>query len=132
MRLGLLLLLLPLGACASGPSLPSGTGAVRGTFGGAHALLVATDSLARIELDCAHGRTAGPLHLLAGGRFDALGTFTHEGGAVLSTSAGQTRPARFTGHLDGDLLELRIVLADGAAGPFTLQRGTRGQLYKCR
>jgi len=123
-----LMALLPFCACTT---LPDAEGIVLGTFGGANAALVAADSSARVELDCAHGRTSGPLRLWAGGRFDAAGTIVHEGGPVRSGEPENARPARFTGHFDGETLELRIVFADGASGPFTLRRNRRPQLYKC-
>lgn len=125
-------LLLPLlvGACTSLPDADA-PALVRGHFGGAHAALVATDSVATLELDCAHGRTSGPLRLWAGGRFDVTGTFVREGGPVREGVLPDARPARFTGHVDGETLQLRILLADGTNGPYTLRRGMPPQLYKC-
>lgn len=129
MRRVLLLVLLPVAGCTSLPD-SGAAGLVRGTYGGAHASLVAADSHATVELDCAHGRTSGPLRLSAGGRFDVPGTFVHEGGPAMSGSPA-ARPARFTGTLDGETLQLRIVLLDGASGPYSLRRNSRPILYKC-
>ena len=104
---------------------------VRGHFGGAHAALVASDSVATVELDCAHGRTTGPLRVSAGGRFDVPGTFVREGGPVRAGALPDARPARFVGHVEGETLQFRILVADGSNGPYTLRRGTPPQLYKC-
>jgi hypothetical protein len=131
MRPALLLAwLMGLGACASPPP-PRAPDVVRGHFGGAHAALVASDTAAAVELDCAHGRTTGPLRVSAGGRFDVAGTLVPGGGPVRADTPPSARPARFVGHLDGETLQFRVLLSDGSNGPYTLRRGTPPLLYKC-
>ena len=128
---GLLLLLV---ACASSPGGASRLERVpSGEWGGEHVRLTVEPAGGTIEFDCAHGTLGQPLDLDAAGRFDVRGTLVAEGGPVRPDETENTRPARYRGETDGQRLTLEVTLEGGeAAGTFSLTRGGRARLVKCR
>lgn len=115
-------------ACESPPSV------VVGTWGGDHAGLVATTIGGTMEYDCAAGRITEPLRPGSNGRFVALGTHTPgHGGPVRIDSVLPSRPARYTGFVDGNLLSLTVVMTDSnvTVGTFQLARGRSPNVFKC-
>src|SRR5665647_1731540 len=105
-----------------------------GTWGGDHAGLVATPDSGTLEYDCAAGRITEPLRPGADGRFVALGTHTPgHGGPVRIDEVLPSRPARYTGRMDGDLLSLTVVMTDSnvTVGTFQLARGRSPNVLKC-
>jgi|SRR5947209_2776601 len=104
-----------------------------GTWGGEHVRMEVTKTGAEIEFDCAHGQTTEPIALDKRGNFDAPGTFTPEhGGPILRDEAPPSNPARYSGHLDGDSMNLTVTREKESLGSFTLTRGSQGTLMKCR
>ncbi len=121
------------GAAASCPSespgrLPSGS------WGGPHIGLMATDTGATIEYDCAEGRIAGPLRLAPNGDFEWSGVhFPGHGGPIRVDDPANAHDARYTGRADGESLRLTLTLVDGSQPPqtFTLRRGGQANVFRC-
>jgi hypothetical protein len=116
-----------------------GEGAVNvptGSWGGAHVRLEVRADGADIEFDCAHGRM-GKITTNANGLFDVSGVFVREkGGPVTSEDKEDSRPARYTGRVEGKRMTLSVVYtneADNTAEPltFTLTHGQSARLTKC-
>jgi hypothetical protein len=103
-----------------------------GVWGGEHVILEVSARGAEAEFDCARGQITQPLTLDQHGDFDVVGTFTREhGGPVLRDDTPSSNPARYTGHVQGNILNLTIVLEKEKLGPFTLSKGSRPPLRKC-
>ncbi len=131
-----LILTLAVAACAgaSADTTSAPPSPLIGTWGGEHAGLVATSTGGTMEYDCAEGRITGPLLPGPDGRFAASGTHTPgRGGPVRIDEVLSSRPARYTGRVDGDLLELTVVMTDSNAvvGTFPLTRGRSPHVVKC-
>jgi hypothetical protein len=104
-----------------------------GTWGGEHLVLEVSDKGAEAEFDCAHGQITEPIALDQRGDFDAAGTFTPEhGGPVRRGEVPPAAPARYSGHVDGDTMTLKVFRDKEEVGTFTLTRGNRPLLMKCR
>lgn len=129
-----LLLLFGLIACASSPGSATRLERVpSGEWGGEHVRLSVESAGAAIEFDCAHGRLDAPLDLDDAGRFDVRGTLVGEGGPARKDETEVARPARYRGETDGQRMSLGVTLEGGEdAGTFSLTRGGRARLFKCR
>lgn len=106
-----------------------------GTWGGQGVRLVVGSGGAQVEYDCAHGTLDAALRLDAQGRFDVAGTHTREGpGPIRIGIKRESRPARYTGSIDGQTMTLTVTLTDtnDTLGPFTLYYDQQGRLIKCR
>lgn len=106
-----------------------------GGWGGVGIQLVVRGDGAEIEYDCANGSLDGPLALDGEGNFSINGTHTREhGGPIRINEKSQSRPARYTGRVQGQSMSLTVTIdgASEALGTFTLTRGTPGRLRKCR
>ena len=134
---GLLAVVLAATACSSssGSTNPAPTTVViLGTWGGDHAGLIATSTGGTVEYDCATGRITQPLVAGADGQFLATGTHTPgHGGPALPDETLPERPARYSGHVSGDLLTLTVVMTDSnqTVGTFDLTRGRSPNVFKC-
>ncbi|HYG82089.1 MAG TPA: hypothetical protein VD861_16945 [Pyrinomonadaceae bacterium] len=105
-----------------------------GTWGGAHVQMEVGRDGARLEFDCAHGGTDGPLAAGDDGRFDLAGYFVFErGGPVRAGQKEKRLPARYSGRVEGQTMTLDVTLTEGGehVGTFTLKRGHAGRLTKC-
>jgi hypothetical protein len=105
-----------------------------GIWGGEHIRMQVTESGARIEYDCAHGSVDEPLALDHEGHLDVKGTHARErGGPVRRGDKPNSRPARYTGRVEGRTLTLTVTLTDSdeSAGTFTLTQGEQGRIRKC-
>jgi hypothetical protein len=107
----------------------------KGGWGGEHVRLDVSDEGAEIEFDCAHGRM-GRLTTDAAGKFDVKGVFILErGGPITPDDKEQTRPARYSGRVEGKRMRLTVTLTDTDkdAEPmvFTLTHGAEANLVKC-
>ncbi len=121
-----------LSACGGSPAAPDGLLAP-GVWGGEHVTLTVSSTDATIEFDCAHGTLAGPIRL-AGGAFDAAGTYVQEhGGPIRVDEVVVVQPARYVGRVDGRSMSLDVRLLDGSRdlGRYTLTRGASGRVLKC-
>jgi hypothetical protein len=104
-----------------------------GTWGGEHVSLEVSKSGAEVEFDCAHGQITQPLILDKHGDFNVAGTFTPEhGGPVRRDEDTPPVQARYSGHVDGDTLSLKVSRAKDEVGTYTLTRGSQALLRKCR
>ena len=131
--------LLTLTLALSGILLPGIHGAAdehtvtTGMWGGEHAILVVSKSSAEVEFDCARGRITQPITLDKHGNFNVAGTFTPEhGGPVRRDEDTPPVQARYTGHVEGDTLTLKVTLEKEVVGTYTLTRGSQPILRKCR
>ena|SRR5215467_13355360 len=114
---------------ACNKSVPSNAA---GSWGGEHVFLQVSDNGGRLELDCAHGEISGPVTLDKKGNFDVPGTFSPEhGGPIRKDENTTAQTARYTGHIDGDTMTLKIVRGEQESGPFTLTRNAQPRLTKC-
>jgi hypothetical protein len=104
-------------------------------WGGMHVSMEMSAGGATLEFDCARGTIAEPIKANAKGEFSARGTYTPErGGPVQKNNPPHDLPAIYKGTIQGDTMQLEIVLADKeqAPEPLTLTRGKTGRVMKCR
>jgi hypothetical protein len=105
-----------------------------GTWGGRHVGMEVTGSGATLDFDCAHAFIEQSITLDANGRFDVPGRYFQERGGPVRSDADQSgQSAHFKGSLTGKTLTLTIMI-DGSSesiGPFTLEFGKSGRIFKC-
>lgn len=106
-----------------------------GSWGGQHiAIQVEADS-ATIEYDCGNGTITGPLTIDSRGHFNWRGTFTPEGhGPIRLERAPKSQAVVYSGTVKGDTMTLKVKLADTnqVSQSYTLIRGNRGRVVKCK
>ena len=112
-----------------------------GVWGGAHVRLEITDATTSgiagggtVEFDCAHGLITAPITTDKSGRFDAPGVYVQEhGGPIRVGEQVIAHPARYMGVINGSRMTLTVARSDSAwsAGPFALERGVAGSVFKC-
>ncbi len=121
-----------LGACVMGGTSSSSGDTVLGSWGGAHVGLLVTADSGIITYDCAHGSLNAPIRSDGSGNFDVGGVHVREhGGPVRIDEVPNAVPARYRGQINGDRMELRVLMASDTLGPFTLKRGRTPQLVRC-
>jgi len=104
-----------------------------GSWGGEHIILEVSEKGAEVEFDCARGQVSQPMALNQKGDFDVSGTFSPEhGGPVLRDEPAASNPARYSGHVAGNTMTLTVTQGKEDIGTFTLTRGQRPTLRKCR
>lgn len=104
-------------------------------WGGRHVSMSVGEEGARLEFDCARGQIDAPFETDAEGRFDLPGTYTRHGpGPIRLGKTPPTRPARYAGRVEGSRMTLSVRLegSDRPLGEYTLRRGSRGNVVKCR
>jgi hypothetical protein len=112
---------------------PGASAVATGAWGGEHIVLQVSEKGADVEFDCAHGQVTQLITLDKQGDFDVAGTFTPEhGGPVRRDENTPSASARYSGHVDGDTMSLKITLGEEKVGIYTLNRGSRPRLTKCR
>jgi hypothetical protein len=107
---------------------------VTGRWGGEHVTLVASDTGATLEYDCAHGAIEGPLRPDADGRFEARGTHVRDhGGPIREGEKPDAHPASYQGYVADDQMTITVRELDTGTeiGTFTLRRGAEGRVFKC-
>jgi hypothetical protein len=122
--------LLAAAACLDGITEPD----VVGEWGAPHLALVLTEVGGTLEYDCAHGTINSGWTIDSEGRLRGDGEHVQEhGGPIREGEDVVPRPARYDGVLWGDHLHLSVTLTDSAQvlGPFDLERGKTGPVYKC-
>lgn len=131
MRVSPLLLIV---ACVTSPDAAGRLDRVPGgEWGGEHVRLTVEDSGARVEFDCAHGSLDEPLAMDASGHFDVKGSLVFEGGPARKDETAITQAARYRGETDGQQMSLVVTLEGGqSAGEYSLAKGGRARLFKCR
>jgi hypothetical protein len=104
-----------------------------GTWGGEHVIFEVSEKGADVEFDCARGQISQPIALNQRGDFDVLGTYSPEhGGPVRRDEPVTSTPARYSGHVLGDTMTVTVTQGKEKVGTFTLTRGARPVLRKCR
>jgi hypothetical protein len=121
----LLPLLAPLLAMAEAPPT------LDGWWGGDRTNLHVTATGATLEQDCATAEIVGAIRPDPAGRFTAAGKWRAEGGPTPADRADSARPARFTGQLTQDRLELTVAVEGGETRHYVLARGRRVKLIRC-
>jgi hypothetical protein len=104
-----------------------------GTWAGEHLILEVSEKGASAEFDCAHGQITEPIAVDKHGNFSVTGTYTREhGGPVLRDESASSIAARYSGHVDGDTLNLTVTITKDDVQTFVLTRGSHMLLRKCR
>ena len=105
-----------------------------GTWGGQHILLEVSENGAELTFDCAHGTIDQQMTVDSAGRFDLHGTFASEhAGPIRSGEEGNSRPAKYTGRVEGQKMTLTVTLPDSKddLGTFSLKHGEQPNLTRC-
>jgi hypothetical protein len=123
-----------MGASATSPQ--RGTDSVStNVWGGMHVRMELTPQGATLEFDCGHGSILEPVKPNAKGEFVARGTYTPEhGGPVIRDNPPRDLPAIYKGTINGETMQLEIILADkeqATLEPLRLTRGKHGRVVKC-
>jgi hypothetical protein len=106
-----------------------------GTWGGLHIRIEVGPRSATIDYDCANGTIDGPFTIDNKGRFTWRGTHNQEhGGPIRSDEQSNGRRAIYSGWIKGDTMTLTVKLADTneVVETYTLKRGGRGRVFKCK
>ena len=112
---------------------PDASAVATGAWGGEHIVLQVSEKGADVEFDCAHGQVTQPIILDKHGDFDVGGTFTPEhGGPVRRDENTPSASVRYAGHVEGDTMSLTVTLGEEKVGIYTLNRGSRPKITKCR
>lgn len=104
-------------------------------WGGDHIEMEVTSAGARVEFDCAQGTIDARLRPNAKGAFKVKGTFTPgRSGPIAGNEGPRTRKATYQGTIEGDTMTLWILVQGEKSpiGTYTLIRGQRGDVRKCR
>jgi len=111
--------ILALAACTS-TTAPE----VVGTWGGTQASLVLAPSGGTLSYQCGAGTIDARWSLTPDGHFTAVGEHFFGGGPV-PVQGRPPHPARYAGHVEGNVLTLTVTVTDLAQtlGPFRLERG---------
>ena len=121
---GLTLVLLAACGGQTGVDLPSGR------WGGDGVELLVASNRATATFCCATGSIDQALIPDASGHFEALGTYTFEGGPI-PVGGNQSVPAHYSGAIDGSTMVLKVATSSMMLGPFTLTLGRPGFLQNC-
>ncbi len=89
------------------------------------------DTVAQLDLPCAHGTIEQPLQVSPSGSFEWRGTYTQERpGPTRDDERGS--PALYSGTLDGDTLKLAIRVGENVVVQnLQLQFGRTARIIKC-
>ncbi len=131
-RLAGLVAAVALVAACAGADAVTGPGPVpTGTWGGPQGNLVVYADSATVDMPCAVARITGPLTTTADGSFAASGLWAPQVGPV-RIGGPDWQLARFTGHRDGNLLQVNVqVTGGGSIGPLDFKRGVVGTFPRC-
>ena len=101
-----------------------------GTWGGANAGLLVSESQAHAHIGCTLGEVPGSIPLDGDGRFDVSGQYNID---AFPVDRGIRHPARFSGHTDGHTLTLLVRLTDTGQtfGPVGLTLGQQPSMQNC-
>ena len=118
-----------LAGCAAIPSKPV---FLTGQWGGPGIEMLIEGGITTVQFDCAGGSI--DTNMAATGPFFAVGTY--RAGQLGPVRVGQiftSQKATYAGTVTEETMTLSIRLEDGSMlGPYTLTRGTPGQLTPCR
>jgi hypothetical protein len=116
------------------PRLAGEQRVANGRWGGERVGMEVSDTGARLEFDCAHGRIGEPLVLNQSGVFDVKGTYTVERPGPRREDDSNVRAVRYAGRVEGKSMTLAIQ-AEGASDPigrYTLEHGKTPLVKKCQ
>lgn len=118
-----------LGPCDPGPT-GIANGAVKGTWGGENAALIADDTSAHVHIGCTYGRIHEPINPTAQGRFEVFG---EQNITAHPVDLGVLHPARFHGRVENGRMTLTVSLTDTAVtlGPVQLTYGKEPRMGPC-
>lgn len=105
-----------------------------GQWGGTGISLTVGSDSSQIGYDCANGEITERLKIDRSGNFNAGGVFIRRTpGPEREDQPPARQPARYTGHVSGDNMTLKVTLtSDGTQiGEFQLERGKTGRLHRC-
>lgn len=115
-----------------GCSSATGPGEVSGRWGGREAFLDASGDSVSLFLSCAFGRFELPLRRDVAGEFAASGLFQALSGVNPPPDLVRPPvPATLRVQHLGNRLKLRVFIAGGEAGPFTVYRGRGDLVPRC-
>lgn len=106
---------------------------LRGQWGGQHISMQVTDTGAKIEYDCAHGRIEEKIIPDGEGKFEAKGVHARERGGPTRQGEDNEQPAVYRGTIKDKTMTLTVELTQNneSAGTFTLTQGSSGRIRKC-
>ena len=91
-----------------------------------------SDSGGRVEYDCARGVVSEPIRIDSRGVFDVAGFhFRGHGGPVRLNEPVDSVPARYTGSVRGEVMNLDVRLAAATLGTFRLVKGGEALIFRC-
>jgi hypothetical protein len=128
-RFTVLLILGAVGCMA--PEVPS---LVEGSWGGQHIGMVATETGASLDFDCAVGTIGEAIQPDEDGDFSVTGVqFPGHGGPIRVGETIESHPARYEGNVRGDEMSLTITLTDSdtEVGSYTLVADNPPNITKC-
>lgn len=128
MKRYLALLLFVLAGCSV-----SSTPELRGVWGSEGAELTIADGGSSLLFYCGTGEIPGEFSVDASGNFNLVGTYDFGfcGGLGVRVPCGgdvTPQPARYTGHVAGHVMTLRVVPEKLPNHIFTLRKGVQGQV----
>jgi len=106
-----------------------------GLWGGQDVEMQVNQHGATVEFACANGNISEPLLIDAKGKFRARGTFQRQrGGPNRRDESASGIGVTYNGAVEGDAMKLEFILPETQQheGPFSLVRGQKGRLRKCR
>jgi hypothetical protein len=104
-----------------------------GVWGGQHIRFEATESGARVDLDCAHAAVEGKIYVDRAGRFGVAGTYYQEhGGPVREDEEARGERVRLDGSIGGSLMKLTVTRGGTTVGTYALTRDREARVVKCR
>ena len=133
MRARLFLLIVAAAGLAGCAALALSPTNITGQWGGPHVSLLVEGGLGTIEYDCASGTIDTLVIPAPDGSFTATGTHRPgQGGPIRVGQIFISYRAIYSGTVKKDQMTLSARVEDGTMiGPFSLVRGSQGQLTRC-
>jgi hypothetical protein len=117
------------------PQQTTDTTLAPGDWGAVGITLIVAENGGSLEFDCAHATIDEAIVVASDGTFSVKATYTQEApGPVRRGHQVSPRPATMAGTVREDAMTATIFVknSDLTLGPYTLERGSRGRLRKCR
>jgi hypothetical protein len=113
---------------------PGETQLAVGTWGGADAGAIVTDTLAHVHIGCTYGDIPGRVQLDVNGAFNVIGSYLLRAYPI---AVGPTMPAEFNGSVKGTTLTLTVIVHDTVndttvtKGPVKMTYGKEPSMGPC-
>ena len=116
-----------------GSGTHAGSPPLTGEWGGPQVRFHLTEAGGTLDLACAAVHLDSPVRAGADGKFAAEGRYEDfAGGPAPADVPPPSTPAHFSGHIDGDTMQLSVHRhGDKTAQAFVLERGRRVKLIRC-